>query len=318
MHKSTPPPGIINVAKTLVNKSMYYLNAEVKPETAFLLGKAAHDAALGEILTKPKPGLVDPQGQGCHKDMDWTVLILSAEALAPFWRGQAQIGLDGTPPPDALTKLRQRGIEMDAAMFAATGGINAHKGLVYVMSLLLYGAGYAIYKGDGFTPSAIATFAAQAVKGCVSDELLPLKNANIKRPLTHGERLFLEHGITGIRGEAENGFPAITQVGLPELQRVLRGGACENDAAICALLAIMKVNQDSNVIHRGGYPFWKNEYKAMVAETRYNFVPGSGDYTPITTLEEKFMPLRISPGGAADLLVCTLFLNLVTFSTCQH
>lgn len=318
LHKSTPSLGGNGATKTLIKKSIYHLSTDVKPEIAFLLGKAAHDAAVGEIPTRPKPGLVDPLGQGCHRDMDWTTLMTSAEALAPFWREQALTGLDGIPPADALAKLRAVGIEMDIAMLAATRGINAHKGLVYIMSLLLYGAGYAIYKGTKLTADTIATFAAETVKGCVAKDLLPLKSGNIKKPMTHGEKLFFDHGVTGIRGEAENAFPSITQAGLPELRRARREGANENDAAILALLAIMEVSQDSNVIYRGGFSFWKNEYKAMVAETRRNFSHGVSGYAPITALEEKFRPLRVSPGGAADLLACTLFLNFVTFSTCQQ
>lgn len=318
MHKPTPPLHTDNHIRPSLGNSIRYYSVIVKSDTALLLGRAAHLAAEAEILTQPKPGLVDPTGPGCHKDMDWKTLMTSAKALAPFWHKQALTGLDGTPPADAMVKLRGVGLEMDAAMFAATNGINAHKGLVYIMSLLLYGVGRAIYKSQEPSAPAITKFAADAVKGSVEKELLPLKNRSFKRKLTNGERLFLEYGVTGVRGEAENGFPSITGSGLPELERALREGACENDAALCALLAIMETNEDSNVIHRGGYDFWKNDYKKMTAEARLAFRPNSGDYTPITGLEEKFMPLGISPGGAADLLACTLFLHYVTFSACQH
>lgn len=275
-------------------------------------------AAKAEILTRPKPGLVDPTGSGCHKDMDWTTLMASAEALAPFWQKQALTGLDGDPPAEAMVKLRDVGIDMDAAMFAATNGINAHKGLVYIMSLLLYGAGRVIYKKQEPDALTITKFAAEPVKDSVEKELLPLKNGAVKRKLTNGEKLFLEYGVTGVRGEAENAFPSIILGGLPELEQALEEGAGENDAALRALLAIMEINEDSNVIHRGGYNFWKNDYKKMTAEARQAFKSNSGDYTPITALEEKFMPLGISPGGAADLLACTLFLHYITFSACQH
>lgn len=275
-------------------------------------------ATEAEILTQPKPGLVDPTGPGCHKDMDWTTLMASAEALAPFWQKQALIGLDGTPPEEAMIKLRGVGMDMDAAMFVATNGINAHKGLVYIMSLLLYGAGRVIYKKQEPDAPTITKLAAETVKGSVEKELLPLKNSVVKKKLTNGERLFLEYGVTGVRGEAENGFPSIILGGLPELEQALNEGACENDAALRALLAIMEINEDSNVIHRGGYDFWKNDYKKMTAEARQAFRSNSGDYAPVTALEEKFMPLGISPGGAADLLACTLFLHYITFSACQH
>lgn len=294
------------------------MDTDVKSVTASSLGNAAHLAAVTEIMTKPKPGLVDPLGQGCHEDMDWRLLLASANSLAPFWTGQAAAGLDGTPPELAMRRLRSLGMEMDKAMFAAAGGINAHKGLIYAMSLLLYGAGYAVYKKNKLTADAAARYAALAVSGCIKNELATLGKGGSDRNLTHGEALFLRHGVTGIRGEAEKGFPSITHAGLPELRRALDAGAGENDAAINALLAIMEVNEDSNVIHRGGFDFWKNKYREMVTETRRNFVPGSGDYYAIRELEMKFLPCRISPGGAADLLACTIFLNFVATSTCQH
>lgn len=318
MHKKKPPFDWDDIVKSLPDKSIYHLGVYVKPETALFLGRAAHLAAVAEIMTKPKPGLVDPLGSGCHKDMDWRLLLASAEALAPFWPKQAGTGLEGVPPESAMPQLRALGMEMDRAMFAAAGGVNAHKGLIYAMSLLLYGAGYALYNKNELTPRAVTGYAAAAVRGSVERELAALLKDRSGRRLTNGEKLFLKHGVTGIRGEAEKGFPSITEAGLPELHRALAEGAGENDAALCALLAIMEANEDSNVIHRGGFDFWKNEYREMVAQTREKFIPGSGNYSAIEELEKAFLPRCVSPGGAADLLACTLFLNFVTNSTCQH
>lgn len=317
MHKQLPPLGEDIFFKTSPSKSIYYLSDCVKSEAAFSFGMAANDAAVAEILTKPKPGLVDPLGPGCHSDMDWQLLLASAGALAPFWQKQALTGIDGTPPEDAMPKLREQGIEMDRAMFTATKGINAHKGLIYAMSLILYGAGYTLYTGEELTAGSAAKYAALAVSGSVAKELKPLRRADGGGPLTHGERLFLSYGVTGIRGEAEKGFPSITNAGLPELRRALQEGTGINDASLCALLAIMEVCEDSNVIHRGGFDFWQNQYKKMAAETRKKFVPGSGNYRPIEELERSLLPAGISPGGAADLLACTLFLELITAPACQ-
>ena len=297
-------------------KSIRHLSRRVKSATAAALGEAAHKAARREILTTPKPGLVDAMGSGCHKDMTHETLLASAMALSPFWQLQAQVGLDGTPPQDAFPKLRAAGIKMDAAMFSATGGINAHKGLIYCMSLLLYGAGFAIYGKTPLTADAVAGFAADSARGSVENELLPLKQRDTGKTLTNGERLFLRYGVTGIRGEAEHAFPSITEAGLPALLDALKNGADINDAAICALLAIMEVNEDSNVIHRGGFDFWKDEYKKITREARRKFRPGSGDYSPIEYLEKKFTPIGVSPGGAADLLACTLFLHSTIFPAC--
>ena len=38
--------------------------------------------------------------------------------------------------------------------------------------------------------------------------------------LTHGEKLYLKYQVTGIRGEAQKGFPSLVQLGLPLYKQV--------------------------------------------------------------------------------------------------
>ena len=82
-------------------------------------------------------------------------------------------------------------------------------------------------------------------------------------------------------------------------------------AGLAALLAIMAVCEDSNVIHRAGYGYWRDVYPRLVADTAVKFDPRHPDYRPLYALEAAFLPLRVSPGGAADLLSCTYFLNFL-------
>ncbi len=278
-------------------------------EYAGALADAAHQAVVKEVMTTPKPGLVDAEGCGCHEDMDCRLFMKSAGAIAPFWKEQASAGLRLIPPEDALPVLKKNGVDAERAMFASTGGINTHKGLIYLMSLLLYGAGFVKASGGGGAESAAAA-AAAAVRGSVAAELASLAGSLPARALSNGERLFLEHGVTGIRGEAEAAFPSVTRCGLPVLRHALAAGASENDAGLAALLSIMLVCSDSNVIHRAGFDYWKNIYPSAVAEAQRRFDPLHPDYTPLYELETSFLPLRVSPGGAADLLSCTYFLYL--------
>ena len=151
----------------------------MKSREAKLLAEAAHEAAVSEALTTPKPGLVDAEGSGCHNDMDCALFLKSARAIAPFWEAQARTGLEGTPPSAAMRELRAAGAAMERAMFAATDGINTHKGLIYLMSLLLYGAGYALLSRDRVSAADAAKAASLAVRGVVEKELLSLAE---KRP----------------------------------------------------------------------------------------------------------------------------------------
>lgn len=282
----------------------------MKSSEAEFLAIAAYEASVCEVMTAPKPGLVDSEGSGCHDDMDCALFLKSARAIAPFWARQARAGLEGTPPELAMERLRSTGVEMERAMAQATGGVNTHKGLVYLMSLLLYGAGFALFSGAPRSAEAAAQFTALAVRGVVERELGALLAEPPRRALTNGERLYVEHGVTGVRGEAERGFPSALRAGLPALRRALADGASFNDAGLAALLQIMLVCEDSNVMHRAGFEYWSGEYIALTAAALRGFRAPSWNRAPLYELERKFMERRVSPGGAADLLSCTYFLHI--------
>lgn len=282
----------------------------MKSSEAEFLAIAAYEASVREVMTAPKPGLVDSEGSGCHDDMDCALFLKSARALAPFWIRQARAGLEGLPPELAMARLRPAGAEMERAMAEATDGVNTHKGLVYLMSLLLYGAGFAIFSGSPRSAEAAAQFAALAVRGAVERELGALLAGPPRRALTNGERLYVEHGVTGVRGEAERGFPSVINAGLPALRRALESGASFDDAGLAALLHIMLVCEDSNVMHRAGYEYWRGEYLVLAAAALCRFRAPSWNRAPLYELERKFMERRVSPGGAADLLSCTYFLHI--------
>lgn len=256
----------------------------------------------------PKPGLVDPENSGHHGDMTLATFFKSARALAPHWKEQARVALAAKSARGVMPKLRARGMIMEGDMFAATGGINTHKGLIYALSLLLAASALAC-RDRGTTPRAICSVAAKIAGESALSELSTLSRSAPSRALTHGERLYLEHGVRGIRGEVADGFPTLLLEGLPALERVHKMGGARGDAALHALLKIMRRCEDSNVIHRGGYDYWRSEYRSAVDEALARFDPlNPGDYQPLRQLQRQFEKKQISPGGAADLLACTLFL----------
>ncbi len=304
---------------------------------AELLGAAAAQACAEEVEIRPKPGLVDPEDPGSHSDMDRWTFHLSGAALAPFWSGQARIGLEGIASEEALPLLRRRGLEMERAMFEATGGVNTHKGLIFALSLLLYGAGRILRSRrpdranpggkredegiprEGLSPPppapALASLsrrireeAALAVRQALRKEMRELRDAPPPHP-THGQRLALRYGITGVRGEAEAGFPS-----LGEAQRIFRRvrgrGATRNDAALAALLRLMGTCEDSNVIHRAGLDFFLGRYRRAVREAERAYDPvHPGNHAPLRALDRLLRSVNASPGGAADGLACVLFLD---------
>ncbi|HON34058.1 MAG: triphosphoribosyl-dephospho-CoA synthase [Thermovirgaceae bacterium] len=276
-----------------------------------VLGALAASAAAAEVFIAPKPGLVDRFGPGSHRDMDFNAFLLSLMALAPFWQRQALSGLAGVPPGEALPCLRRTGLKMDAAMYRATSGVNTHKGLIFALSLLLYGAGRCLLLGEGLRPSKVAAAAASAARGCCERELLSLAKSPPSRPLTGGERIFLEHGVTGIRGEVEGGFPTVLRHGLPSFRKALSRGATRHDSALYTLFDLMMHGEDTNVIARKGHSFWRGDYRRLVGGLLDLGTPPYDDaaLASLKEADEQFRLQDISPGGAADLLTCTLFLH---------
>jgi triphosphoribosyl-dephospho-CoA synthetase len=144
----------------------------------------------------------------------------------------------------------------------------------------------------------------------VAGELEPLRSSLPPRPLTHGEKLYVEHGVTGIRGEAEAGFPSLLHHGLPALKEALQRRSSFNDAALHCLLHLMLVGEDSNVMHRKGFLFWREDYKRIVLDAlEQGSVFTAEGRNRVRALDERFSSEGISPGGAADLLAATMFLH---------
>jgi len=106
------------------------------------VGNLALTATLYEVSAAPKPGLVDPFSRGAHSDMDYFTFLASAAALAPFFVDFARIGAEfAGESPGLLAELRKLGIEAEKSMYAATQGINTHKGLIFSMGLACAAAG---------------------------------------------------------------------------------------------------------------------------------------------------------------------------------
>ena len=129
---------------------------------------------------------------------------------------------------------------------------------------------------------------------------------SLTAPATAGERLYKTSGITGIRGEAAAGLPAVKNIGLPNFRQLLAEGYSENDAAAVTLLHLIARVEDTNLHHRGGAQgaAWaKKEAAALLPR------PTTAQ---IEELDEAFIARNLSPGGCADLLAATLFLHKIT------
>ncbi len=263
-------------------------------------------ALLDEVCVTPKPGLVDRANSGSHQDMDLFTFTASAAALAPYWGTCFQTGREtaALPPPETFSALRQAGKQAERAMFAATNGVNTHKGAIFTLGIICGAAGR-LWRAEAPCRDAEAILAecGAMTAGAMAAELAAMDAGSAR---TAGERLYLAHGIAGVRGEAARGFPGVADVALPVLRQALAANRSRNDAGAIALLHLIARGTDTSMISRGGLARAGEAAANCARLLERNPLP---DMEDIVLLDQAFIRDRLSPGGCADLLAAALFLH---------
>ncbi len=262
------------------------------------LSISAVSSLIEEAELTPKPGLVDRRGNGAHHDLDLTRLRRSAQSLQDGFAAIARAA-DGEEPSLRLREeLGRIGRSMERGMLVATDGSNAHRGAIWALGLLVAAAAR---RRSETNATRIANAAATLAR-------LPDRFAH-RRPPSNGERARWRFGAAGARGEAEAAFPHAVHVGLPALRAARGRGVPEYCARLDAVMAIMSSLDDTCLLHRGGLA----TLETAKAGARAVLVAG-GTATPagmdrLHRLHSELMALWASPGGSADLLAVTLFLD---------
>lgn len=267
------------------------------------IGRLAIRSLYREAALAPKPGLVSPGSQGSHRDMDFTTFLRSLQALRSYFPAIAACGLQRP----GFASLRVLGIEAEADMLAATGGVNTHRGAIFNLGLLCAAAGRLI--ADGETPSAAA--ACQAVKinwaADILDGLTTLPDASQSK-LSHGLEVARRYGTGGARQEAASGFPAALEIGLPAYRSILGATGDGELAAVQALFALIAELDDTNLLWRGGPAGLASGRRAASEFLAAGGVLADDWREHAAAIDREFVARDLSPGGSADLLGVTLFL----------
>nr|WP_245616621.1 triphosphoribosyl-dephospho-CoA synthase [Paraburkholderia acidipaludis] len=273
------------------------------------LARFARDALIDEARLTPKPGLVDTRGSGAHSDLDLATMLRSAHALEPTFRALARASRGATPGVALRTDLARIGRAGEAAMMRATNGSNAHRGAIWIVGLLVAGA--AIVHAP---PCSEESACAHASRICETGAQIARYDDRFYDPLarptlSNGERVRQQYNVGGARSEAQNGFPHVMLAGLPALHEARSRAQDESTARVDALLAIMASLDDTCVLHRAGHA---GREAAQAGARRVR--EAGGIATPagraaFDSLERALLALNASPGGAADLLAATLFID---------
>lgn len=260
------------------------------------LAELARQALVAEVELTPKPGLVDRRGAGAHSDLSLDLMRQSAAAIAPYFEAMGDSAQSMPFDRGLRTEVAAIGRAAESAMLQATNGSNAHKGAIWILGLLVTAAS----RGIDPNPAVIAQDAAFLAR--LPDRAQP-------QLLSHGEMVRARYGATGARGEAFAGFPHVLHVGLPTLRAERNRARTETNSRLWALLNIMARLEDTCVLYRGGAEglaiVQKGASDALLAGG-----PGSvAGELAMLRLDQELLIRNISPGGAADLLAATLFLD---------
>ena len=246
----------------------------------YVVSKQAVMSLKKELATTPKPGLVDHADNGAHQDMDYALMLASIDALEPYFDLLAQHGFDNDEP-DAQV-IRQIGIDAEAAMLKATRGVNTHRGALFSMGLAIVAAAQSLRSGKDWA-EVVKAIAAQIPTG---------HNSN-------GAKAREQYKAKGALDLAREGYSELTNSWLPAYRNA------SADAELKTLLLIMSQLDDTNVIHRVGYDK-AQQVKRDAKEIYENF-----NLIKVEELNRRFNRENISPGGAADMLALTFFINAI-------
>jgi triphosphoribosyl-dephospho-CoA synthase len=262
------------------------------------IGRAAVLALHDELDLSPKPGLVTPFCQGSHFDMDAQTFMRSLFALRRYFATIASLGAQSA----SFASLELCGRAAEVRMLAATGGVNTHRGSIFMLGLLCAAAGAVVASGQ--RPDAVR------IRSTLLELWGPALTARARRPSSlPGGIAARTFGLRGASWEAASGFPILFEVAVPALCESRARGLKERDGRLDTLFHIMAVLDDSNLAHRGGLAGLR-----MAQRAAREFLGAGGMGCPdsvdaVDAICKTFKRRRLSPGGAADTLAAACWLH---------
>lgn len=215
-----------------------------------------------------------------------------------------------SPEKDKLfDSLRGIGQRAESAMLEATGGVNTHKGAIFLFGAICAAAGLLWQPNMIPSAEAVAAECAELTGRRLRKELsdiLGTAGTSSRGGRTAGEASWIDYGMRGIRGELLDGLPSIINTGLPGFCAALSDGLCRNDAGAAVLIELISLGNDTNMVKRGGLALAKEAAEEAASMVRAG---NNRDIESILYLDEKYIREGLSPGGCADLLAATYFLH---------
>ena len=265
-----------------LKEAMEYIPKSTVP---YLVDDLAERALRLELDTTPKPGLVDRRDNGAHKDMDYALMSKSISALRPYLTRLAVESAKDIDP----AKIKEIGIEAEKAMLKATGGVNTHKGALFCIGLSVAAASCL-----ACPTGAVEAYSFKELVSRVASEIPSARG-------THGAEAKRSFKAVGALENARAAYPELFVDWLPYYRSL------EGDPFRChkTLLHIMTTLDDTNILHRRGAEGLAHA-EAEAARLLEDFSESG-----LSSLNKDFIRENISPGGSADMLSLTIFIESI-------
>lgn len=265
-----------------LKEAMEYIPKSTIP---YLVADLAERALRMELDTTPKPGLVDRRDNGAHKDMDYALMSKSISALRPYLTRLAVESAKDIDP----AKIKEIGIEAEKAMLKATGGVNTHKGALFCIGLSVAAASCL-----ACSTGAVDAYSFKELVSRAASEIPSARG-------THGAEAKRSFKAVGALENARAAYPELFADWLPYYRSL------EGDPFRChkTLLHIMTTLDDTNILHRRGAEGLAHA-EAEAARLLEDFSESG-----LSSLNKDFIRENISPGGSADMLSLTIFIESI-------
>jgi triphosphoribosyl-dephospho-CoA synthase len=248
-----------------------------------------HMGALRELDLTPKPGLVDRKDSGSHADISYAEMRASIDLLPVYFDDILRCHHKQRPLKDFV----QAGIDAEKRMTREIQS-NTHKGFIFLSGLVLMAA---------------CTCGGQA--GLLRREISEIAKGFFPRfgsRNSYGADIRNRHGLGGIRAEAEQGLPAVFELGWPKYREALDAGWVPEHAGFYLMAVLMQRLEDTTAIHRCGLD-GLSRLRQDGARLQRLLEQQQEPEPMLVTLNQEYRRAGLTMGGVADCMALTFALH---------
>jgi len=285
-------------------------------EIAQKLAQFAVEALLEELRLTPKPGLVDSDNNGAHRDLTLDIMERSALSLQACFYDMSMASYEREPSQYLRERLAAIGRYGEQQMLEVTGGVNTHRGAIWALGLIT-GAATTLFSSQDEVKSAVEGSSTAEERGAVAEEILRTagliashQDRFVKAQQSHGSAVRKAYPVHSAREEAEMGFPSLAGTAIPAWEAY--AADTEEVRRLNVLLALMAVVDDTCILHRSDMIILREVQEQCRAILDKGGLGNAANWKAYALLDIYMISKWVSGGGSADLLAATIFLHKIT------